>query len=76
MTNPLPAKRGDPKPCSTGCGDLMENPHIYLYPVSNKEQQGDIDRLFNGTLHKMKLALQQWPINMKKVEYFDSMDSV
>ena len=70
MTNPLPANRGDPKPCSTGCGDLMENPHIYICPVLNEEPQGAINRLLNGTLHEMKLSLQQWRESMKKVEYF------
>ena len=54
----------------------MENPHIYLCPVLNKEPQGDIDNLLNGTLYEMKLALQQWRENMKKIEYFDSMDSI
>ena len=76
MTNPLPSNRGDPQPCSTGCGDLMENPHIYICPVLNEEPQGDLNRLLNGTLHEMKLALQQWRENMKKVEYFESMDSI
>ena len=76
MTNPLPANRGDPKPCSIGCGDLMENPHIYLCPVLNEEPQGDINRLLNGTLNEMKLPLQQWRENMKKVDYFYSMDSI
>ena len=76
MTNPLPANRGDPKPCSTGCGDLMENPHIYLCPVLNEEKQGDIDKLLNGTLHEMKIALKQWQIDIKKVDYFDPKDSV
>ena len=50
--------------------------HIYLCPVLNEEQQGDIDRILNGTLHEMKVALQQWQTNMKKVEYFDLMVSV
>ena len=76
MTNTLPSNRGDPKPCSTGCGDFMENPHIYLCPVLNEEPQGDINRLLNGTLNEMKLALQQWRENMKKVDYFYSMDSI
>ena len=60
MTNPLPANREDPKPCSTDCRNLMEKPHIHLCPVLNEEPQGDIDILLNGTLHEMKLALQQW----------------
>ena len=75
MTNLLPANRGAPKPCSTGCGDLIENPHIYIFPVLNEEQEGDIDILLNGILHEMKLVLQEWQINMKKVEYIASMDS-
>ena len=42
----------------------------------NGEQQVDIDRILNGTLHEMKVALQQWQTNMKKVEYLDLMVSV
>ena len=54
----------------------MENPNIYIYPVLNKEPQGNIHRLLNQTFHEMKLALQQWRENMKKVEYFALMDSI
>ena len=36
-----------------------EPPYI-SYIVLNEEPQGDIDILLNGTLHEMKLALQQW----------------
>ena len=76
MTNPLPSNRGDPKPCSTGCGEIMENRHIYLCPVLNPEPKGEINSLVNGTIQEMKLALKQWRDNMKKIEYFDSMDSI
>ena len=48
----------------------MENPNIYLYPVLNDKSQGDKNRLLDETLHEMKLSLQQWRENMKKVEYF------
>ena len=76
MTNPLPSNRGDPKLCSTGCGFMMENLHIYLCPVLNPEHKGDLNKIINGTLHEMKEALSQWRENMKKIEYFDSMDSL
>ena len=76
MTNPLPSNHGDAKLCSTGCGSMMENLHIYLCPVLNPENKGDLNNIINGTLHKMKEALSQWRTNMKKIEYFDSMDSL
>ena len=76
MTNPLPSNRGDAKLCSTGCGSMMENLHIYLCPVLNPENKGDLNKIINGTLQEMKEALSQWRENMKKIEYFDSMDSL
>ena len=77
MTNPLPSNRGDPKPCSTGCGEILENCHIFLCQVLNPEAQGNIEHLLNGTLKEMKTALNQWQKNMKKIYILtDLMDSV
>ena len=44
MTNPLPSNRRDPILCSTGCGLMMENLHIYLCPVLNHEHRGDLNK--------------------------------
>ena len=76
MTNPLPSNRGNPKPCSSGCGNIMDNAHVFLCSVVNPEIKGDINRLVNGTIQEMKSALNKWRENMKKFEYFESMDSV
>ena len=33
MTNPLSSNRGDPKPCSTGCEEILEN--LTYFPLSS-----------------------------------------
>ena len=60
MTNPLPSNRGDPKPCGTGCGEILEKCHIFLCQVLNIEAQVNIEHLLNGTLKEMKTALNQY----------------
>ena len=54
ITSPLPSNREDPKLFSTGCGSMMENLHIYLCPVLNREHKGDLNKIINGTLREIK----------------------
>ena len=41
QSNPLPANRGDPQPCSRGCGEIQDNCHIIQCSMLNKEDQGE-----------------------------------
>ena len=50
MTKPLPSNRGNPNPCSTGCGDIMDNGHVFHCPVVNTEKKEDINCLVNETI--------------------------
>ena len=44
--------------------------------VATYKIKEDINCLVNGTIEEMKSALTKWRENMKKFEYFESMDSV
>ena len=76
QTNALPANRGDPQPCLTGCGGILNNPHVFQCPIINKENIEDYDLLVNGTLNEMKNSLSHWKENLKKINSIDSTDSV
>ena len=53
-------------------------PHIFVpSAVLNPEHQGDINKIINGTLQKMKEALTHClRENIKNIYYFDLMDLV
>ena len=75
-SNPLPANRGELQHCSTGCGKFLDNIHIFECVVLNQTHESNIKQLTNGTFEEMKLALNKWNDNLKKLEIIDSMDSV
>ena len=73
QSNPLPANRGDPQPCSRGCGEIQDNCHIIQCSMINKEDKGEYNLLINGTLHEMKRNLEQWKKNLSTIEAMDSV---
>ena len=62
--------------CSTGCGKFLDNIHIFDCVVLNQTHESNIEQLTNGTFEEMKLALNKWNNNLKKLEIINSMDSV
>ena len=74
-TNPIPANRGNPQLCSTGCGEYFENSHILSCEVLNQEDKFDINSLVNGSLNEMRICLKQWKENIENIEAIDSVDS-
>ena len=58
QSNPLHANRGDPQPCSRGCGKIRYVCHIIQCSILNKEDQWEYNLLINGTLHEMKTTLE------------------
>ena len=76
QTNDLPANRGDPQPCLTGCGGILNNSHVFQCPVINKNKLLDYNLLVNGTLNEMKDGLNHWKENLKKITSINSTDSM
>ena len=78
-TNPIQANIGNPQLCPTGCGNILENPHILSFEIFNPESKFDINNLLNGSLNEIRISLiqchRQWKENMKKIEIIYSMDS-
>ena len=52
--NPLPANKGQSVPCVTGCGEIMNNYHIFQCVVLNPEEQTHIKKLINWNIYEMK----------------------
>ena len=76
QTNDLPANKGDPQPCLTGCGGILDNPHIVRCPIINKEAIGNYNLLLNGTLIEKKRMLKHWEDSLQKTNSIDSTDSM
>ena len=77
-SNPLPSNRGVIQHCNTGCGEIMNNSHVFQCDVLNQDKQQDynIEMLTNGSLEEMKSALNIWNENMNKLEIIASLDLV
>ena len=73
QSNPLPANRGEPQPCSRGCGEIQDNCHIVECSFLKKEEKRDYTLLINGTLHEMKNNLEIWKKNLTLIEAMDSV---
>ena len=56
--------------------DLWWKIPIYICAQYLIQNIKDLNQIIKGTLLKMKEALSQRQDNMKKIEYFDSMDSL
>ena len=74
--NTLPANAGDPQPCPTGCGRILDNPHIVQYPEINPHFVGNYDLILNGTLHKKENMLKNFKDSFKKIYIIDSTDLI
>ena len=74
QTNDLPANKGDPQSCLTGCGDILDNPHIVQCHIIIKEAIGNNDLILNGTLKDKKFMLKQLQDSMPKINTTDSTD--
>ena len=68
QSNPLPANRGEPQPCSRGCGEIQDNCHIVECSFLKKEEKRDYTLLINGILHETKNNLEQWKNYLKIIE--------
>ena len=75
QTNTLPANRGDPQQCPTGCGRILDNPHIVQCPAINTHI-GDYSLILNGTLQEKKNMLKHFKVSLKKIDTIDSTDSI
>ena len=77
-SNPLPSNRGVIQHCNTGCGEIMNNSHVFQCDVLNQDKQQDynIEMLTNGSLEEMKSALNIWNENMNKLKIIASLDLV
>ena len=75
QTNALPANRGDPQQCPTGCGRILDNPHIVQCPAINTHI-GDYSLILNGTLQEKKSMLKHFKVSLKKIDTIDSTDSI
>ena len=73
--NPLPANKGESLPCIAGCGEIMNNFHIFQCEVFNPEEKTHIEKLINGDIYEMKQALNKWNQNLKKIEEITQQDS-
>ena len=76
QTNSLPANKGDPQPCPTGCGSILDNPHIVQCTIINKYIEGNYDMVLNGTLKEKQDILKHWKNSLKKIDSIDSTDSI
>ena len=74
--NPLPSNKGMVVPCPTGCGETMNNSHIFQCVVLNPEEQTSIEKLINGDIYEMKNTIIRWNQNIMKIEEITSQDSV
>ena len=74
--NPLPSNKGMVVPCPTGCGETMNNSHIFQCVVLNPEEQTSIEKLINGDIYEMKKTIIRWNQNIMKIEEITSQDSV
>ena len=75
-SNPLPSNRGVIEHCNTG--KIIDNAHIFECVGRNEDQENiyNIEKLTNGTLEEMKMALSTWNENLRKINIIDLMDSV
>ena len=76
QTNTLPANRGDPQLCPTGCGRILDNPHIVQCPEIITHFVGNYNLILNGTLQEKKNMLNQFKDSLKKIDIIDSTDSI
>ena len=74
--NPLPGNKGESEPCVTGCGEIMNNFHIFQCEILNTEEHTHIENLINGDIYEMKKTLNKWNKNVKKIEELTSQDSL
>ena len=75
-TNPLPANRGDPGPCPMNCKSILDNPHILMCAILNKEDQTEYTHFVNGNMNQLKLNLEKWRRNMDKMSEVSALDSL
>ena len=59
-TNLIPANRGSPQLCRTGCREFFENSHVLSCEVLNQESKFELNSLVNGSLNEMRICLKQW----------------
>ena len=57
------------------CGEKMNNSHILQCIVINPKEQTSLQKLINGDIYEMKMALEQWNTNMKTFEEITPQDS-
>ena len=74
--NPLPSNKGLVVPCPTGCGETLNNSHIFQCVVLNPEEKTSIEKLINGDIYEMKKTLNTWNENIMKIEEITSPDSI
>ena len=51
-SNPLPSNRGVIQHCNSGCGEIMNNSHVFQCSVLNQDKQNtyNMEMLTNGSL--------------------------
>ena len=74
--NPLPSNKGMVVPCPTGCGESMNNSHIFQCVVLNPEKHTSIKKLINGDIYEMKKTRIRWNQNIIFFLEITSQDSV
>ena len=72
-TNPLPANRGITEYCTTQCGEILDNSHIFK--CNNLNEPGhefEIDKVLNGFTSEIKSHLEIWRRNIAKLNEITS----
>ena len=70
-TNNMGANRGIIEYCETGCGEILNNYHIFqCVQLIIGEQKYNIDKVLNGFIAGKKEHLKIWRENMKKKQVY------